>query len=92
MPADLPRCGLRGSSGWWSRARRRAMWPRMQAAAALAAALVPDRAAAGLKRSPAFTGRVNLNAAGPGLVQLDAGCDSAVNRVDPALTLATVAP
>jgi molybdenum cofactor cytidylyltransferase len=62
------------------------------AAARLAAALVPDPAAAGLAVSAAFTGRVNLNATGPGIVEVDVGRVHALNRVDPAITLATLAP
>lgn len=62
------------------------------AAARLAAALVPDGAAAGLVPSLAFTGRVNLNAAVAGLVWLDQGRIHALNRIDPAITLATLAP
>ncbi|MBM3616263.1 MAG: molybdopterin biosynthesis protein [Alphaproteobacteria bacterium] len=60
------------------------------AAAELAAALVPDPVAQGLTRSEAFTGRVNLNAMGPGIVELDAGAVHALNLVDPAITLATL--
>ena len=60
------------------------------AAARLAAALVPDPVAQGLNRSDAFTGRVNLNATGPGIVDLDAAAIHDLNRVDPAITLATL--
>ena len=63
-----------------------------QAAALLAQALVPDAAAQGLRVTTAYTGRVNLNAVGPGVVQLDASAVLALNRVDPAITLATLAP
>ncbi|MGP3697717.1 molybdopterin-binding protein [Rhodobacter sp. NSM] len=62
------------------------------AASRLAAALVPDERAAGLSRSAAFTGRVNLNATGPGLVTLDVDRIHALNRIDPTITLATLAP
>jgi len=62
------------------------------AAARLARALVPDPLEAGLTLSPAHTGRVNLNATGPGLVHLDAAAVHALNRVHPALTLATLVP
>ncbi|MBI1218774.1 MAG: molybdopterin biosynthesis protein [Rhodobacteraceae bacterium] len=62
------------------------------AAERLAAALVPDEAAAGLSRTTAFTGRVNLKATGPGLVDLDPAAILALNRIDPAITLATLAP
>lgn len=63
-----------------------------EAATLLARALVPDPAAAGLRMAPAFTGRVNLLAERPGLVALDAGAITAFNAVDPAITLATLAP
>ncbi|PTE21703.1 molybdopterin biosynthesis protein [Cereibacter changlensis JA139] len=62
------------------------------AAARLAAALAPDPQAAHLRRSDAFTGRVNLHAVGPGIVALDAGRVHALNRIDPAITLATLPP
>lgn len=62
------------------------------AATRLAAALVPDPAGQGLEASVAFTGRVNLNATGPGVVQVDAAAVLALNRVDPAITLATLPP
>lgn len=62
------------------------------AAAALALALVPDPAAQGLIAGTAFTGRVNLNAAGPGVVDVVAEAVHALNRVDPSITLATLAP
>lgn len=62
------------------------------AATRLAAALVPDPAAANLTLSTAFTGRVNLHATGPGIVALDAAAIHAMNRLDPAITLATLAP
>ncbi len=62
------------------------------AAAALAAALVPDPVAQGLTLSTAFTGRVNLNAAGPGIVEIDADAILSLNRIDPAITLATLPP
>ncbi|MFN5997907.1 MAG: molybdopterin-binding protein [Paracoccaceae bacterium] len=62
------------------------------AAARLAAALVPDPGRAGLTLSQAFTGRVNLNAAFPGILGLDPVAVHALNRVHPAITLATLAP
>jgi hypothetical protein len=58
--------------------------PEDAAAARLAAALVPDPAAAGLGRTQAFTGRVNLNATGPGIVEMDVAAIHALNRIDPA--------
>lgn len=62
------------------------------AAAALAAALVPDPAAQGLSVTQPFTGRVNLNAVGPGVVEVDASAVLALNLVDPSITLATLPP
>lgn len=62
------------------------------AAARLAAAMVPDPVQQRLSVSPAFTGRVNLNAIGPGIVELDAEAVHGLNRVDPAITLATLPP
>lgn len=61
-----------------------------QAAAALARALVPDPARAGLRLSKAFTGRVNVIADRIGLAKLDVEAISAVNAVDEMITLATV--
>lgn len=63
-----------------------------EAAAQLAQALVPDPVDAGLTISTAFTGRVNLNAVGPGVVQVNEAAIHALNRIDPAITLATLAP
>ncbi len=62
------------------------------AAFRLAAALVPDPAKQGLRLSKAFTGRVNLNAAEVGVIELDVECIHALNRVDPAITFATLPP
>lgn len=62
-----------------------------EAAETLARALVPD-ASALLDLTPATTGRVNLKARVPGLLQVDAAAVHALNRLDPALTLATLAP
>lgn len=62
------------------------------AADRLAAALVPDPATAGLALSRAFTGRVNLNAAVPGVVEIGTAAVHALNLVDPSITLATLAP
>ena len=66
--------------------------PEDTAAARLAAALVPDPDAARLSVSQAFTGRVNLNARVPGIVEIDAPRVHALNRIHPAITLATLAP
>ncbi|MBB96287.1 MAG: molybdopterin biosynthesis protein [Rhodobacteraceae bacterium] len=60
------------------------------AARRIAAALVRDPGAAGLRVTDPFTGRVNLIAEGPGVVDLDERVIQAVNRVDPMITLATV--
>lgn len=60
------------------------------AATAVARALVPDPEAQGLRLTEAFTGRVNLIAEGPGVVDLDADRLNRLNRIDPMLTLATV--
>ncbi|QFT92747.1 hypothetical protein FIU86_07820 [Roseovarius sp. THAF9] len=60
-------------------------------AAARLAAAVHD-GAPGLSPSRAFTGRVNLVADGPGVVEVDAAKVAAANMVDPMVTLATVAP
>ena len=66
--------------------------PEDSAAARLAAALVPDPLAAGLQLTDPFTGRVNLNAVAPGIVLLDTVAVHALNRIDPAITLATLSP
>lgn len=62
------------------------------AAERLARALVPDPEAAGLMLTPPHTGRVNLKALGPGIAAIDSGRVHALNRVDPAITLATLPP
>lgn len=59
------------------------------AAEALARALEPG---SGLVRTEAFTGRVNLNAPGAGVVEVAAQAVLALNRTHPAITLATLAP
>lgn len=61
-----------------------------EAAEALAKALVSG--ADGLVLDPAFTGRVNIRADGPGVVQIDADAINALNAIDPMITLATVPP
>ena len=60
------------------------------AAARLAAALVPDPAVQNLVVGSAFTGRVNLNAAAAGIVDLDVSAIHRLNLIDPAITLATL--
>lgn len=62
------------------------------AAARLADALVPDPAAVGLCLAQPFTGRVNILAGGPGVVQLDVAALERFNRVHPMITIATVPP
>ncbi|MEM8577812.1 MAG: molybdopterin-binding protein [Pseudomonadota bacterium] len=62
------------------------------AAAALAAALVPDPAAAGVSLTAPFTGRVNVLAGGPGVTLLDVAAIHAANAVHPMITIATVPP
>ncbi|WP_375173446.1 molybdopterin-binding protein [Pseudooceanicola sp.] len=61
-----------------------------EAAARLARALVPDPAAAHLRLTDPFTGRVNLIADVAGVVDLDVAAITALNRIDPMLTVATV--
>lgn len=63
-----------------------------EAAARLAAALVPDPDAAGLAVGRAATGRVNLHATGPGVLEVDADAIRALNAVDPMITFACLAP
>jgi molybdenum cofactor cytidylyltransferase len=46
----------------------------------------------GLALRPAFTGRANLHAEGPGVVEVDAARIGAVNAVDPMITVATLPP
>jgi molybdenum cofactor cytidylyltransferase len=62
------------------------------AAGLLAAGVLQGPAGQGLQASAAFTGRVNLNATGPGIVEVDASAVLALNLIDPAITLATLAP
>lgn len=61
-----------------------------RAASRLARALVPDPEAAGLRLEAPFTGRVNIRATGPGVVELDAAAIGRLNAVHPMITLATV--
>ncbi|WP_158964326.1 molybdopterin-binding protein [Chachezhania sediminis] len=63
-----------------------------EAADRLARALVPDPAAVGLRRTDAFTGRVNLIAESPGVVVVDADAIDRFNAVNPMITVATLAP
>ncbi|MDF1729122.1 MAG: molybdopterin-binding protein [Sulfitobacter sp.] len=59
---------------------------------AAAALLARSLCGAGLRRTDAFTGRVNLLAEGPGVVEVDAAAIAAANAVDPMITVATVPP
>jgi molybdenum cofactor cytidylyltransferase len=60
------------------------------AAARIGAALVPDPEGQGLRLTPATTGRVNLYATGPGVLEVDADRVARLNLVDPMITLATL--
>ncbi len=60
------------------------------AAARLAEALVPDPARAGLRIGSASTGRVNLHAEAPGVVEVLAERIDALNALHPMITVATV--
>lgn len=66
--------------------------PEDAAAERLARALLPDPATAGLRLGRAATGRVNIHATGPGILGLDGEAINRLNRINPALTLATLAP
>ncbi|WP_170569955.1 molybdopterin-binding protein [Ruegeria atlantica] len=61
-----------------------------KAAGMLADALVPNAAAANLRVTQPFTGRVNLLADGPGVAVLDIAALEAFNLVNPMITVATV--
>ncbi|WP_022704157.1 molybdopterin-binding protein [Pseudorhodobacter ferrugineus] len=60
------------------------------AALAIASALVPDAVTAGLVLRPMGTGRVNILAASPGIVRLNARAIHRMNATEPMITLATV--
>lgn len=60
------------------------------AATRLAAALVSDPAGQGLDLTPAVTGRVNLVARWPGVLEVDADAILRLNRPCPEITLATL--
>ncbi len=60
------------------------------AATQLAAAIAPNPAHLGLGVTLAHAGRVNLHALGPGVVVMDTAAVHAMNRIDPAITLATL--
>jgi molybdenum cofactor cytidylyltransferase len=62
------------------------------AAVRLAQALVPDPKAAEVRLTPPQNGRVNLKAAAAGILRIDADAVVGLNRIDPAITLATLTP
>ncbi len=61
-----------------------------EAARRLAEALASEDP--GLRLDPAFAGRVNIHAAKAGVLELDAHAVGALNRIDEAITLATLPP
>ncbi|MEM1267715.1 MAG: molybdopterin-binding/glycosyltransferase family 2 protein [Pseudomonadota bacterium] len=61
------------------------------AAAGRLAARIATGGRSDLRATQAFTGRVNLVADGPGLLRVDADAIAALNAVDPAITIATLA-
>lgn len=61
-----------------------------EAARRVADALVPDPAAVGLRIGNAGTGRVNIFAEAPGILDVDVEKINALNAVDPMITVATV--
>ena len=60
------------------------------AALALAQALVPNEQAANLRLGPVGTGRCNIFATVPGVVQIDAKAIDALNAIHPMITVSTV--
>ncbi len=62
------------------------------AAARIGLAMLPDAAALGLRSSRAATGRVNLYATGPGVLSVDQAAVTALNRINPMITLACLRP
>lgn len=62
------------------------------AAARIAAAIAAEPAVLGLTVSAPFTGRVNLFADHPGLLELDEDVLAGLNGLDEAITVATLAP
>ena len=65
--------------------------PEDAAAARIAAAIAPEPGRLGLTVSAPFTGRANLYAATDGVLELDADRVHALNALDEAVTLATLA-
>lgn len=62
------------------------------AAARIGAAMVPDAGGQGLRASRAATGRVNLYALGAGVLSVDQAAVTALNRINPMITLACLRP
>lgn len=62
------------------------------AAARIGAAMLADPAGQGLRASRAATGRVNLYALGPGVLDVDQAAVTALNRINPMITLACLRP
>lgn len=62
------------------------------AADVLARNIVPEPDAAHLSLTKAFTGRVNITANRPGVVEMDVDALNAFNAINPMITLATVPP
>jgi molybdenum cofactor cytidylyltransferase len=62
------------------------------AAGQIAQALVPDANAANLRLTDPGTGRVNIYAQAPGVLDLNVPAIEAANRVDPMITIATLPP
>ncbi len=60
------------------------------AARMVAGAMVPDPSAANLRLTEASTGRVNVYATVPGVLELDVEKVESANRVDPLVTIATL--
>lgn len=63
-----------------------------RAAERLARAIVPDPEGAGLRLGKATTGRVNIHSTGLGILGLDGEAIGRLNRINPALTVATLPP
>ena len=62
------------------------------AASRIGVAMLPDAVGQGLRASPAATGRVNLYATGPGVLAVDQAAVTALNRINPMITLACLRP
>lgn len=62
------------------------------AAGLIAGAMLPDSTGQGLRASLAATGRVNLYALGAGVLSVDIAAVTALNRINPMITLATLRP